>query len=50
MGEEKNQKHNEKEHTEKKPQTEVEKDATASRVAEEEESGGALPSNHSEES
>ena len=33
----------------KKPETEMGKDATAERV-EEEENGGALPSNHSDES
>lgn len=36
--------------TEKKPDTETGKDATDERVASEEESGGALPSNHSDES
>jgi hypothetical protein len=32
----------------KRPDTEMGKDATDERVAEEEESGGALPSNHSD--
>lgn len=34
---------------EKDPETEAQKDATEERVLEEEQSGGALPSNHSDE-
>lgn len=54
MSEEKKQGQQEKDrtgkNTEKKPDTQAGKDATDERVASEEESGGALPSNHSDES
>ncbi|CAN5622078.1 hypothetical protein BH24ACT22_BH24ACT22_01450 [soil metagenome] len=49
MSEEKKQEKQE-EGTEKKPDTEIGKDATDEQVAKEEESGGALPQNHSDES
>ena len=49
MSEEENQEQREKDRSDKKPETEAGKDATPERVAEEE-SGGALPSNHSDES
>lgn len=49
MSEEKKQDQKE-EHTEKEPDTEIGKDATNERVAEEEKSGGALPQNHSDSS
>lgn len=50
VGEEKNQEQSEKDRSKKDPHTDAEKAATNGEVAHEEESGGALPSNHSDES
>lgn len=50
MSDEKKQEQQEKDRSEKKPDTEIGKDATDEQVEKEEKSGGALPQNHSDES